>query len=538
MSKTANSHSLIFPNARIFSQLLTDTVCWIRNVMVKGNRNAFLHRLHGWLYDFFEYLIIRYLSKIPAIIAIYLTHSQVSGERYPGLSDFDLIVICETKDLKGFHTALRRMRARLVQWLPIQDVSVFTSEEFEEWQRLGGGMEPVDEVKHWRCAYGHDVRQKGWDLSTRQAERDRLRLSLMSYLKLITAALKEEPVSSIFSIIARRELYKGFCFSLFHLYPEYLQIPRQRDRIVLWNSEHGPFEAVDDLIKTAENRFQSGHITNPSYEITALAFQQIDQALKVRDICFPSALMKDSPGKKRMSPRNYAEVLRRTRQIADSISQLLEHDLEAIFLSSNGSPRGYVLVVVLKDNLTLCQIGKALRNLHIIFRVYDDSWFNEHFPAKAPLVYSKRMLDCHLEIWPFVNNFALRHGSVLYGNPALYQESLASSSNFFSKEDEIKREILSFSMYKHQIYIEHLKVGLYDAVTLHYPRLFVFKRTGWAPSNAEEAVLHYSEIKAEEDPDYPIAFLKQYGNLNVDRLTKNMGQDAFEQVRFMLESNH
>ncbi|HSE83414.1 MAG TPA: hypothetical protein VLB01_02560 [Thermodesulfobacteriota bacterium] len=481
-----------------------------------------------------EHIIRKRYAALPEITSIYLAHGLALGEVYPGLSDFDLGIIFETSENREFYKKLSSPWNTFKQFFPARDVLLFTEREFGLWQNFGGGWEPLDELRHWKCIYGPDLRLSEWDLNNSQTEKDRFLYALAKYHSLLSAVIKEEPNTPYLAVAARRSLYKAFCSTVLPLDGRYLSIGNQLQRLLRWfeDNGNGNVSVVQELINMRKSRFHCGTISTLKFSLGALGYKVIDNALGNCKYSY-THLSKSIPSdEKTIHLSNLPEVEEQIRGLASGIIELLKEKLESLMLTSNGSPFGYKLLVILKDGLSFEKVEEVLRTLHVVFRVHDNSWFNEHFPAKVPVVFSKNMFQAHLLLWPFDRNYVHSHRRVLYGRD-LYEEFMQNqlvTDNKGDFEEDILREKINFSRYLHQVYLERLKPALYDAVTLTFPRLYVLHKLGWAPSTAEEAIFYYEKIKDTEAVNFPEIFFKKYGNKNIDTIARTMSDDEFEEV--------
>ncbi|HWP93462.1 MAG TPA: hypothetical protein VNN20_14815 [Thermodesulfobacteriota bacterium] len=515
-----------------------------RNYLIQGNSYAPMYFVNCQIYRLLEYLMKKRYSSLPGVTSIYLAHGQAVGEIYPGLSDFDLAIVFETLKKHKFYDDLRKPWSSFKRFFPSRDMLLFTRPEFDLWQNFGGG-EPLDELRHWKCIYGPDLRLDNYELDSPQAERDRFLHALAKYHTLLSSVIKEEPGTPYIAVAARRSLYKAFCSSVLPLDRKYLNVGNQFQRLQRWSEdnrkENNP--VVRELIKMRETRFHSGSISAFRFSACALAYEVIDKALE-NFTCGHNFPPNGVPGYEKTIPlSNLSQVKEKINVLALGIAELLQEKLETVMLASDGSHFGYKLLCILRSGLSAEEVEEALRAVHVVFRIQDNPWFNEHFPAKVPIIYSRNMFKVHLQLWPFDRNYLHSHRVILYGRD-LYQELTETRpvtgerDNF---EDELLRERINFSRYLHQAYLERLKPALYHAVTLIFPRLYVLHELGWAPSTAEEAIFYYEKIKTPEVANYPGIFFKKYGNKNIDTIVRTMPEDEFEKVwdflteEFMIE---
>jgi hypothetical protein len=528
----------------LLDKLKQDLLRSCRNYLVKSNRFAPMFHLNCSIYRLVEYFIKKRLSSVPGVISVYMMHGLALGELYPGLSDFDIAIIFETSNVREFYSSVRSIWKSLNKLLPVRDISLFTKQEFTLWQKYGG-WDPLDELKHWKCIYGEDLRNGNWDLNSLSAERDRLRHVLARFQKLFSSIIKEEPNTPYHAISARRNIYKDFCSSIVLLDQKYFSIDKQFLRLSQWMKDTGNnTAAVELLLKMQKERFFTGFISKIRFSIGAVAYQLLNEALKELNSYHHPLVNPTICNKIKIPPYNLPEVEGRITKLSSSIVGLLGERLESIMLISTGSTRGYILLVIPVDDLSVYEIEEVLRNLHMIFRIYDDPWFNEHFPSKIPIVYSRNMFLAHLAVWPYDRNYTNYHRRVLYGID-LYKEinlEPADANNENRHVEEMIREKVNLTIYLHQTYLERSKPALYDAVTLYLPRLYSLQKMLFAPTTAEEAVSWYEELNHSEAVNLPLVFYERYAKKGIYSLSRDMTDDEFDDAwslwRNFFTSNH
>jgi hypothetical protein len=153
-------------------------------------------------------LIIRQrFGSVRGVRAVYLCHSLAAGECYPGLSDFDLAIVFDDPEPAAFHERIRRRWGSLKRYFPISDLSILTVAEFDLWQTIGGGWDPLDEVRHWKLLSGEELRRDGFDARAEGAALDRMQWALGHFQNLLGVAIKEELRSPLMALVARRHLH-------------------------------------------------------------------------------------------------------------------------------------------------------------------------------------------------------------------------------------------------------------------------------------------------------------------------------------------
>jgi hypothetical protein len=184
----------------------------------------------------------------------------------------------------------------------------------------------------------------------------------------------------------------------------------------------------------------------------------------------------------------------------------------------------------LRDGLTSAEIADALRDIRAVHRVFDDPWFNEHFPAGIPIVCSRTMFRARLATGRSSLHYFHFLRRVLYGTD-LYAEVLKSQPEASdTHEDDWRRERLIYSLSLHQIYLARLKAALHDYVTFYYPRLALQNETDAAPATSEQAATEYSARHG----DAPGQMLEQFEGRDLDFLLRKMPIGAFDQAWPML----
>lgn len=504
----------------------------VKRYLVWSARHRGLFALHVKAHHLVARLLRSWIGGLPGVQAVYLTHGLALGECFPGFSDFDLVVVFDAPDRLAFYARTRRRWRALRRFLPLNDVTLVTRAEFAAWQSLGGGGDPRDEIGHWRCLSGTDLRRDGLDACSEQSALDRLAHGLGHFQNLMQVALKEEPRSSYFAVFARRQVHKSFWRSLLSLDQAYLAIPSQARRIDAWMRDHASPAPVDDLQAMHRERFQRGPVSRLRFDASALAYREINRSLATMP-CIRSALRASGvTGAPDFPIANHQEVLERARRITAGIVQRLASAVESIVLSSTGSVRGCALYVVLRDDLAEQDVVRALRDLRAIHRVFDDPWFNEHFPDGLPTVLSRSMFVALLHTSRSSLQYLHKHRRVLHGSD-LYAQVLSADPadpagrDGVARDEDLARKRLVYSLHLNQAYLRRHKPALYDFVTLYFPRLALELETGRAPATAEEAVFHYAERHPGPGGAFVRDFMERHRGKDVDALVKTMSDDAF-----------
>jgi len=503
----------------------------IKELLVLSNRSWLPGLCARGAYDFMRLVIVRRLATVRGVRAVYLCHGLAAGECYPGLSDFDLVVVFDCPDPLAFYQLIRPRWGSLRRYYPINDLSIVTVGEFLEWQRIGGGWDPLDEVRHWKLLAGVELRRTDLHITEDAAAMDRIAWALGHFQNLLTVALKEEQRSRFMAIIARRQLYKCFWNTVHAQDPKCLAIGSLRERIEMWIRNNGMPAPVAELQLMHQRKFLSGPVTILRFSATALAWRLLDQALKespwaTRPLRRPQSAVAALP------IRNHNEMEERARAVCASLREMMEGKLVSIMLGSTGSARGYALYVVLRDDLSERELADGLRDIRAIHRVFDDLWYNEHVPAGIPTVCSRAMFVARLQTGRSSLDYFEKYRLVLFGRD-LYEEAVSQPfaapphEQLLLRHADWRREQLVYSMHLHQAYLRGLKPALYEYVTFHLPRLMLQRRCGLAPATAEEAVVQYAALDGVEQPEVPRRMLQRYEGKDLDFLNRNMMADAF-----------
>ncbi|HEX6575363.1 MAG TPA: nucleotidyltransferase domain-containing protein, partial [Gemmatimonadaceae bacterium] len=398
-----------------------------KNYLVRSSRYAPLLSLNKRVYDAMELVIRSTLGSVPGVKAVYLCHGIANGEIYPGLSDFDLAVVFDDPEPPTFYDRFRRRWLSLKRVVPISDISLMTVREFEEWQHIGGGWDPLDEVRHWRLIAGTELRYPDAHLDSDHATMDRMQWSLGHFQNLMGIAIKEEPKSPLMAIIARRQLHKCFWNAVTATHGKYMKLRGHRNRIRAWMSDHPSLPEVNAIQSMYDNRFTSGAVTTLRFDVTALAWTILDDSLRNTPLVNRALPIPRASG----APEpvvNALEVEERMSAYRDSILEMIAPQVESVILSSTGTVRGYVLYIVLRDGLTQAELADALRDIRAIHRVFDDPWFNEHFPAGIPIICSRTMFLARLQTGRSSLHYFHHFRRVLHG-PDPYMESIEARSD-------------------------------------------------------------------------------------------------------------
>jgi predicted nucleotidyltransferase len=502
-----------------------------KNYLVRSSRFAPLRFINNRVYDAMQLVIASTLGSVNGVKAIYLCHGLANGELYPGLSDFDLAVVFDDPEPLTFYDRFRRRWLSLKKTMPIADLSLMTTREFEEWQNTGGGWDPLDEVRHWRLLTGTELRHANASLDSDHATMDRMQWALGHFQNLMSVAIKEEPKSPLMAIVARRQLHKCFWNAVIATSPRYMGIAKQRTRTKAWIAEHPSTPEVAGLQKMYDNRFTAGPVTTMRFDVTALAWNLLDDTLRKLPLvtrALPTPVLTAEP--KPIS--NSDEVEERMSAYRDSILEMSAQQVESIILSSTGTVRGYALYIVLRDGLAPAELAGALRDIRAVHRVFDDPWFNEHFPAGIPIICSRTMFHARLQTGRSSLHYFHFFRRVLHGTD-LYAEvttKSAAEDAIDTHKDDWRRERLIYSLSLHQIYLARLKAALHDYVTFYYPRMALQNETDSVPATAEQAVVEFAKLHDDE----PMLMLNKYRGKDLDVLLRSVPIDAFNSAWPML----
>jgi len=515
-------------------------VAFSKDALVLGNRWSVSRYSGKRVYDLMLRVIIRRLASVPGVRALYLCHSMVDGECYPGLSDFDLVAVFDGSDISGFHARMRARWGSLRRYFPINDLSILTADEFSAWQACGGGWDPMEEVRRWQLIAGEELRSPVFDPQMEWACQDRLGWALGHFQNLLAIVLKQEQQYRFMAIVARRQLHKSFWHTVLTNADHRHSINGDlQERIAAWTNGRPQPETVSELQEMHRHHFLAGPVTRVRFEAAALAYRLLENSLRdnpllVRDLPRPLPAAASAP------IENHAEVLERTRSITASLREALGDAMESVILASNGSARGYALHVVLRDGLSDATVADTLRDMRAIWRVFDDLWLNEHLPGGIPTVGSRSMFLARLQTGRSGLHFLEEHRVVLHGTD-LYAEfttarkpdceqSEAAASRF-----ELKREQLTYSLHFHQVYMARSIPALYELVTFYLPRLMMRMRAGVTPATVTEAVRGYADLADVQLRELPLTLHARYAGRDLDYLMRELDMGIFERAWPMLQ---
>jgi hypothetical protein len=502
-----------------------------KGLLVLSNRSQVLRFAGKRVYDLMQQLIKSRFASVRGVRAVYLCHSLAAGECYPGLSDFDLVVVFDSPDPLEFYANIRTRWGSLKRYCPINDLSLLTVDEFKEWQLIGGGWDPLDEVRHWKLLTGEEQRGIEFDPTGEAAAQDRMAWALGHFQNLLGVAIKEEQQSRFMAIIARRQLYKCFWNTVLALDPKYLAIRKQRERIAKWIEDNGTPGPVDDLQTMFRQKFLSGPVTVLRFEAAALAYRLLDTSLKANPLA-ARLLFRPERSEHRIPIGNFDEVRERASSICASLREMMEEKILSIIAGSTGSARGYTLYVILQDGLSSSELAAALSDVRAIHRVFDDVWFNEHLPEGIPTICSRAMFIARLQTGRSSLHYMEKFRLVMHG-PDLYEEALSQpdpieiKAQSSTRSRDWRREQLVYSLHLHQVYLAYIKPALYEYITFYLPRLMMQRKKNGAPATAEEAVIEFSRLPEFEQGDLPRRMFDRFQGKDLDFLINSMGLDAF-----------
>lgn len=501
----------------------------LREVVVRTSRHPAPHAAWALAYRLAVRPLGALLAGVPGVRAVYLTHGLALGECHPGLSDYDLVVVFEAADRLAFYERMRRRWHAARRAFPVEDMRLVSVAEFRSWLAVGGGTDPRDEVAHWRLLAGQELRPARIETSGPQAELDRVALALGHFQNLMQVVLKEEPRSPHFALFARRQLDKSFWHAMLALDAGYLAMANLRERVAAWRAAHPDSPVVAGLESMRASRFGAGPVTQLRFAAAAQAYRAITDRLAAwprlaAPLAPPAVAEHPDP-----EPASTPEVIQRVAPIVAGMVDLCGEAIASITVASPGSPRGYACHVALRDDLDEPAVARVLRDLRVVFRVFDTPWFNEHFPAGLPVVESCTMFRARLEAGRSTLQGMRRHRIVMHGRD-LVAEAFASAEPLAGAgdADDLARERLAYSMYLNQVYLRRLKPALHDFVTLYYPRLALQAAGAPAPASAEEAVARM-ERRAGAEP-LPRYFLERYGAMDLDAIHRAIRPESFEEA--------
>ncbi len=509
-----------------------------RDLLIFSSRWSLTRFAGQRIYDLMLIIIRQRLFPVRGVRALYLCHSMAADECYPGLSDFDLVVVFDVaNDFNGISDFHARMRARwgsLKRYFPINDLSIVTTAEFRAWQSIGGGWDPLDEMARWKRIAGEELRQHDPESTTEPAELDRLGWALGHFHNLLAVVLKQEQRSRFMALIARRQLHKSFWHTVLALDPRYRAERSLQRRIAAWLRDQNQPPVASAVQEMHQRRFTRGPVTRLRFEAAASAYLELDHALRCnpllrRPLPRPQANLASVP------IENQQEVEERARAITASLREVIGEAIECVMLGSNGSARGYSLYVVLRDGLDAGALASVLRDMRAICRVYDDLWLNEHVPGGIPTVCSRAMFVARLQTGRSGLQFLEQYRVVLLGmdlyaavtTPSNEGEDDAASP---SRTLDQAREQLTYSLHVHQVCLARSKPALYELITFYLPRLMLQRRVGITPATVTEAVQAYARLSDVVQPDLPLRMHARYGGRDLDFLVQNLEWSVFDEA--------
>jgi hypothetical protein len=352
---------------------------------------------------------------------------------------------------------------------------------------------------------------------------------------LLGVAIKEEPQSALMAVIARRQLHKCFWNTVLALDSKYLAASSHRKRVALWIEDYGTPYPVSELQEMYSKQFTSGPVTVLRFAAASLAYRLLSESLS-RNPLLARPLHRPADNGLAIPIANESEVLERMTAMCASIREMIEEKLECVMLGSTGTVRGYSIYIVLRDGLSDVETEGALRDMRAIHRVFDDPWFNEHFPAGVPTVCSRAMFLARLQSGRSSLHYFEKFRRVLFGSD-LYEQALSADAEIVTRPNESNedgaRESLLYSLHLHQVYLARLKPALHDYVTFYYPRMMLQRVQGPVPATAEEAVVALAGLSHGVD-SLPGRMLDAYRGKDLDALLKTMDWAAFIEAWPML----
>jgi hypothetical protein len=487
------------------------------------------------IYDLMLMIIRRRLFTVAGVRTLYLCHSMAADECYPGLSDFDLVVVFDEDDISAFHARMRTRWGSLKRYFPINDLSILTTAEFRAWQAIGGGWDPLDEMARWKRIAGDELRNPNPDLDSECAELDRLGWALGHFQNLMAVVLKQEQRSRFMALIARRQLHKSFWHTVLALDPRYRSERALQRRIADWLRDQRQPAVAAAVQNLHQQSFASGPVTRLRFDAAAFAYLELDRALQGNPL-LRRTLPRPRVGLMPVPIENQQEVEERARSITASLREVIGEHIESVMLGSNGSARGYSLYVVLRDGLDAGGLATVLRDMRAICRVYDDLWLNEHVPGGIPTVCSRAMFVARLQTGRSGLQFLEQYRVVLLGTD-LFSEvttpvddgeaGAASSSDTPDYTLDHGRERLAYSLHVHQVCLARSRPALYELITFYLPRLMLQQHAGITPATVTEAVQGYVGLSGVVQPGLPLQMHARYGGRDLDFLVQNFEWGVF-----------
>jgi len=512
-----------------FGRLARRLALGLRDVVVRTSRHPAPYAAWALAYRWAERPLGAWFGSVPGVRAVYLSHGLALGECHPGLSDYDLVVVFETEDRLAFYERMRRRWHAVRRLLPVEDLRLVSRAEFDLWLAVGGGTDPRDEIAHWRLVAGTEQRPDRIETGGALADLDRTAVALGHFQNLMQVALKEEPRSPHFALVARRQLDKTFWYALLAPDARALAFPSLRERIAAWKAEHGTRGVMPGLDAMRDVRYGAGPVTELRFVAAAQAYRELADRFSAwprlrSPLAAPAVLETPEP-----DPASKAQVAARVGPLVAGIVDLCGAEIVSITVASPGTRRGFAMHIVLRDELDEASVARLLRDLRAVFRVFDTPWFNEHFPAGLPVVESCAMFRARLEAVRSTLQGMRRHRMVLHGRD-LVGEAFGPAQSIALPPDpvDLARERLGYSLHLNQTYLRRIKPALHDFVTLYYPRMELQQAGAPAPASAEEAVSRMDDGPAG-DP-LPRRFFERYGEMDLDAIHRAIRAEAFEEA--------
>ena len=369
-----------------------------RDVMVRSSRHPAFFAAWAFAYRMAERPLGAWFAGVPGVRAVYLTHGLALGECHPGLSDYDIVVVFESDDRLAFYQRMRKRWYAARRMLPVEDLRLVSRAEFDLWLAVGGGTDPRDEMVHWRLVAGRELRPDRIETGDPLAELDRAAGALGHFQILMQVALKEEPRSTHFALVARRQLDKAFWYTLLGSDARTRALPSLRERVAAWKSEHGTPGVIPDLDAMRAIRYGAGPVTHLRFVAAAQAYRDLTDRFAAwprlrAPLAAPAVLEDEAP-----DPASKAQVVAPGRAAGDRASSTCGARRSSRSRSRRRGRRAATRATSsLRDDLDAATVARVLRDLRAVFRVFDTPWFNEHFPAGLPVVESCAMFRARLE---------------------------------------------------------------------------------------------------------------------------------------------
>ena len=181
--------------------------------------------------------------------------------------------------------------------------------------------------------------------------------------------------------------------------------------------------------------------------------------------------------------------------------------------------------------MTRDQLVDFFRHLHEVFRIHDDPWFNEHYPAAVPLVCSESIWQKNLELWDNYQHYWNYHpGQLLGQDPPVVGAPATTTLTEGDQRMIVDGERAAISRFAHQVLMERSRPALFDLLTLYLPRFFLRRSFNACPSSNEEAIAWYQKFFPTEQTSISTKIFAKYRLKDIDALLREVPIELFDEV--------